>query len=158
LFLFSTGSPEKRQLVADALSRNYAVFVPDEVHSEWGAWPEDNPDVLSVVASITEWKYLKGLQGIPTVAIGISAGGWILGTVALRPGFFDAICLMVSAPKEEAIAASSSNFPPTIFVHMPRDNRIAPRVTTSRYVHIFFNTASFVQSLLLRGLVFSGFY
>ncbi|CAM6101499.1 unnamed protein product [Calypogeia fissa] len=57
----------------------------------------------------------------------MSCGGWIISTIALTPGFFDAICLMISTAKDETqLEALTSEFPPTIFVHMPRDPRIKP--------------------------------
>lgn len=105
----------------------------DVEYSDWGAWPVENPDVQNVVAMISEWKELHGLENLPTVALGSSAGGFIISTLGLFPGFFDSIAIMVCRGQEEAFELATSQYPPVLFIHMPKDPQTAAFIANTRY-------------------------
>lgn len=126
----------------DGLARNYAVFVPESLdvpNGVWESWPEDNPDIQNVVAVISEWKNLHGLENLPTVALGASAGGNILSTLSLRPGLFESVTIMISGGTQEAFKVATSLYSPVIFVHMPKDTATAKYVANARYNNLHHN-------------------
>lgn len=121
-----------RKVVLDALSRGYAVVLipPLNFGRDWEAWPRDSDDIVNVVSTLSWWKSTHGLQNSSTVALGISAGGHVLSTLGLRgPELFDSMVLMVSKGLKQAWRHARSDFyPPTLFVHCPRDFKSAEAI------------------------------
>lgn len=140
-----TGLPEKRKIVMDAIARHYAVLIPHpwDIHGMWEASPETrkiysptSPNILNIMYSLAEWKSEIGVQDdVPTVALGVSSGGVILSALALFSGYFESIGLMVSPGLDEAFESCTRDYPPSIFIHMPKDTSTAQKVFYDRYAH-----------------------
>lgn len=84
------------------------------------------------MAVISEWKTLHGLDNVPTVAMGSSAGGYIISTLSLRPGLFEFVAFMISSGLPEVIEVATSQYPPVIFIQMPKDEELAEVIADTR--------------------------
>ncbi|CAM6099423.1 unnamed protein product [Calypogeia fissa] len=137
-----TGLPEKRKIVMDAIARNYAVLIPHplDIHSmrepsdgTLQAFSTNSPDIMNILYILAEWKGRIDLQeDVPTVALGVSSGGKILSTLGHFPGLFESIGMMISPGLVDAFKSSTLDYPPTIFVHMPKDTATAEMVYYDR--------------------------
>ncbi|CAM6091345.1 unnamed protein product [Calypogeia fissa] len=126
------GLPETRKIVLDALSQRYAVVLisPLNFGQGWEPWPQDSPDLLNAMTILSDWKERHGFVNTSTVALGASAGGHALSTLGLHgPELFDSMVVMVSKGVKEAWRHVRIGFyPPTLFVHCPRDSKTAEAI------------------------------
>lgn len=130
-----SGHPEETKIVRDALLRSYAVFVPDSLveDGDWEAWPQDSRDLENMLSIFADWRRAEGLESSPVVALGISAGGSALSTVALRTGLFESVVLMISHGETPSWDIITEDYPATLFVHMPRDSATAAEIAAVRH-------------------------
>ncbi|XP_021898357.1 uncharacterized protein LOC110815035 [Carica papaya] len=123
------GLPEERLLVLHALARNFAVLTISSAGRCWTLGKER----LLVKNTIRWWVERQKLEALPLVALGASSGGYFVSSLAneLR---FSSIALMVSAGAFDEIAIPK-DYPPTLFVHMPKD--LYRRRKISEYMDVF---------------------
>lgn len=120
------GLPEERLIVLNALAHNFAVLA---VSSVGDCWTYEKERV--VVRDVIQWWIRKnGLSRVPLVAMGASSGGYFVSVLAnddtLR---FSSIVIMIAEGMFDKMEIRS-NYPPTLFVHMPKDssrNQLIPR-------------------------------
>lgn len=120
------GLPEERLIVFNALDRRFAVLA---VSSAGQCWSMDEERLI--VKDIIEWWVVKQrLQSLPLVALGASSGGYFVSVLAtdLR---FSSITIMIAEGLFDRMDIPKS-YPPTLFVHMPKDKR--RRVRIERYL------------------------
>lgn len=109
------GLPEERLIVLHALSRKFAVLT---ISSSGICWSFGNERL--VVAGVVKWWIEKQkLEKLPLVALGASSGGYFVSALAadLR---FTSITLMIAEGLFSRMDISK-DYPPTLFVHMPKD-------------------------------------
>lgn len=109
------GLPEERLITLHALARKFAVLAVSSAGRCWSLGEE-----RVIVKDIIEWWVAKQrLQKLPLVALGASSGGYFVSVLAtdLR---FSSITLMIAEGMFGKIDIPSS-YPPTLFVHMPKD-------------------------------------
>lgn len=109
------GLPEERLIVLHALSRKFAVLT---VSSAGRCWSFGNERL--VVAGVVKWWIEKQkLEKLPLVALGASSGGYFVSALAadLR---FNSITLMIAEGLFSRMDIPK-DYPPTLFVHMPKD-------------------------------------
>ncbi|KAI5662022.1 hypothetical protein M9H77_21345 [Catharanthus roseus] len=109
------GLPEERLIVLHALARKFAVLAVSSVGRCWSFKEE-----RVVVKEIIEWWVAKQrLQKLPLVALGASSGGYFVSVLAadLR---FSSITVMIAEGMFDNMDITNS-YPPTLFVHMPKD-------------------------------------
>ncbi|XP_015973362.1 uncharacterized protein LOC107496576 isoform X1 [Arachis duranensis] len=110
------GLPEERLLVLNALARGFAVIT---ISSAGRCWAYNGVEKF-VVKDIIKWFVGKEkLEKLPLVALGASSGGYF---VSLLPTImkFNSIVLMIAEGMFEKFDVEE-NYPPTLFVHMPKD-------------------------------------
>ncbi|MCD7471400.1 hypothetical protein HAX54_011809 [Datura stramonium] len=120
------GLPEERLIVLNALARRFAVLVVSSAERCWSFEEE-----RLIVKDIIEWWVVKQkLQSLPLVALGASSGGYFVSVLAtdLR---FSSITIMIAEGLFDQMDIPKS-YPPTLFVHMPKDKR--RRVIIERYL------------------------
>eukprot|EP00897_Mesotaenium_endlicherianum_P009758 jgi/Mesen1/8810/ME000053S08216 len=130
--------PEDRALTQAALRRGYAVIAIGSQDACWDAtWPpESSQDVATVLPIITQWQHKHALLALPLAALGASSGGYFVTVLAHRLKL-NALAVYISSGVEAALSAEpelveqGARFPPTLFVHMPRDKKMARRVARS---------------------------
>ncbi|XP_004491349.1 uncharacterized protein [Cicer arietinum] len=109
------GLPEERLLVLHALAQRFAVVTISSEHRCWTYGKE-----LLVVKDILEWWIGKRRLGkLPLVALGASSGGYFVSLLATVKKF-NSIVLMIAEGMFEEIDINE-DYPPTLFVHMPKD-------------------------------------
>lgn len=116
------GLPEERLIVLHALRHKYAVLAISSVGRCWSYGKE-----RSVVAGIIRWWIGKHkLEKLPLVALGASSGGYFVSALAtdLR---FSSITLMIAEGMFNRMDIPK-DYPPTLFVHMPKDEARKLRV------------------------------
>lgn len=116
------GLPEERLIVLHALSRKFAVLT---MSSSRVCWSLGNERV--VVAGVVKWWIEKQkLEKLPLVALGASSGGYFVSALAadLR---FSSITLMIAEGVFSRMDIPK-DYPPTLFVHMPKDEARKLRV------------------------------
>ncbi|KAJ7541592.1 hypothetical protein O6H91_10G066500 [Diphasiastrum complanatum] len=117
------GLPEERALLLSALARHYAVIA---ISSEGQC---SSPKLYSerVNFILADWIPSRGLEGLPVAALGVSSGGYFVSSLALQFPF-QALVIMISEGNLKSIE-SSQIYPPTLFVHMPKDEERSLVVT-----------------------------
>jgi len=117
------GLPEERRIVRAALAAGYvALAVSSQDRAFSRCWSED--DVEPVVRILAHIRHQLGLGSLPVVALGASSGGGFLPILAQRVRLA-AMAVQIAAAHPSLL---SKTFPPTAFIHMPRDSRTAARV------------------------------
>ncbi|XP_074379913.1 uncharacterized protein LOC141721071 [Apium graveolens] len=116
------GLPEERLIVLHALSRKFAVLT---ITSSGKCWSFGN-ERLVVVGVVKWWIEKQNLEKIPLVALGASSGGYFVSAIAadLR---FNSITLMIAEGVFNRMDIPK-DYPPTLFVHMPKDEARKLRV------------------------------
>lgn len=112
------GLPEERLIVLKALRRGYAVLVISSLRTCWTLGDE----VVSVEGLIKWWIAEHHLQKLPLVGLGISSGGEFLSYLATSEEIkFRSIAIMIAEGVIDTLTSLPVDYPPTIFVHMPKD-------------------------------------
>ncbi|KAJ8763086.1 hypothetical protein K2173_023291 [Erythroxylum novogranatense] len=125
------GLPEERLLVLHALAHKYAVLTISSAGRCWTLGDE-----LVIVKSIIRWWIERNkVEKLPLVALGASSGGHFVSVLAtsLR---FSSITLLVAEAILDPVDISE-DYPPTLFVHMPKDLRRRQKI--SEFVEIMKN-------------------
>ncbi|GLU04037.1 hypothetical protein SLE2022_212040 [Rubroshorea leprosula] len=109
------GLPEERLLVLHALFWKFAVLTISSAKRCWTFGEEK----LIVEEIIRWWIKRHKLEKLPLVALGASSGGYFVSALAydLR---FSSITLMIAEGVFDKMDIPN-DYPPTLFVHMPKD-------------------------------------
>ncbi|MCO5591780.1 hypothetical protein L7F22_045772 [Adiantum nelumboides] len=113
------GLPEERSIVARALAKGYAVIAISSTRECWGL----QADTAKVLTTLSSWISDKGLNRLPVVALGASSGGFFVSALATEYKF-SSLVIMISEGKFKSLQLNK-NYPPTLFIHMPKDKRRA---------------------------------
>ncbi|XP_010504845.1 PREDICTED: uncharacterized protein LOC104781793 [Camelina sativa] len=110
-----TGLPEERFLVRFALAKKFSVLTVSSAGKCWTLGKEK-----TIVENIIKsWVDKHKLQRLPLVALGASSGGYFVSALATHLRF-SSIVLMIAEGVFDQISISK-HYPPTLFVHMPKD-------------------------------------
>ncbi|XVF60790.1 hypothetical protein PTKIN_Ptkin08bG0076700 [Pterospermum kingtungense] len=109
------GLPEERLLVLHALARKFAVLT---ISSAGRCWTYGK-DRLIVEDIIRWWVKRQKLEKLPLVALGASSGGYFVSALANHLKF-SSITLMIAEGVFDQMDIIE-DYPPTLFVHMPKD-------------------------------------
>lgn len=109
------GLPEERLLVLHGLAQGFAVITISSAQRCWTFGKE----VLVVKDIIEWWIGRKKLEKLPLVALGASSGGYFVSVLATAMKFSSTV-LMIAEGMFEQIDVKG-DYPPTLFVHMPKD-------------------------------------
>lgn len=111
------GFPEERLIVLHALDRRFAVLTVSSSGKCWSFGKEKN-----VVKWITKWWIEKHkLERLPIMALGASSGGYFVSALAAEMRY-RSVVLMIAGGVFETMGIPEG-YPPTLFVHMPKDRR-----------------------------------
>mmetsp|Transcript_34601 Transcript_34601/g.75629 ORF Transcript_34601/g.75629 Transcript_34601/m.75629 type:complete len:583 (-) Transcript_34601:169-1917(-) len=136
-----TGLPEQRKIVRAAVSRNYAVFAissRDRIHSR--CWQvsldlDGNEDLRTVDKLVDDYIPASGMGALPIYVIGLGDNGGMFASLLPHRIKVTAMTIQLSGAVIEALEtplpAAIGEFPPTLFVHMPRDEHTARAVERS---------------------------
>ncbi|BBN09541.1 hypothetical protein MPTK1_4g20580 [Marchantia polymorpha subsp. ruderalis] len=122
-----TGMPEERLLTLNSLSRGYAVIAVSSTAECWKA----SVDVPKVVTVLKSWTARYRLEHLPVVALGASSGGYFVSILAAQYKFQSLVIQISYLGKVDGMVIDST-YPPTLFVYMPKDTRLALRIKDSR--------------------------
>ncbi|KAJ7963894.1 Secretion-regulating guanine nucleotide exchange factor [Quillaja saponaria] len=109
------GLPEERLLVLHGLARGFAIITISSLGRCWTFGEE----VLIGNDIIKWWTNNKKLEKLPLVALGASSGGYFVSVLATNVRF-SRIVLMIAEGMFQQMDIEQ-NYPPTLFVHMPKD-------------------------------------
>lgn len=116
------GLPEERLLVLHALARKFAVLAVSSAGRCWNFGEE-----VFIVKDIIEWWLAKEkLEKLPLVGLGASSGGYLISALATQLKF-SSITIMIA----EGLFGQmdiTGDYPPTLFVHMPKDEERKQRI------------------------------
>jgi predicted esterase len=134
------GLPEEIRIRKTAMRRRYAVVAISSIDRKIGCWRGEE-DIARVAHALTSLQNQTRLKGLPLYGLGASSGGmFVLMLASHSAPRFTAITSQIMAlyPAEEEmelrIRQSSHPYPPTLFVHMPRDEMTARAVSECRSV------------------------
>ncbi|KAK9750223.1 hypothetical protein RND81_02G180900 [Saponaria officinalis] len=116
------GLPEEKRIVQYALSHNFGVLVITSSDTCWSAGNE----ILWVAKIIKWWVAKNDLVNVPLFGLGASAGGYFLSRLATNVRFRGIVLMISSGLFDKMIIPD--DYPPTLFVHMPKDARRARKV------------------------------
>ncbi|KAK1419756.1 hypothetical protein QVD17_29067 [Tagetes erecta] len=111
------GLPEERAIVLEALARKFAVIAVSSKGKCWSLMKE----TLIVEGIIKFWVKKHNLESLPVVALGASSGGYFVSMLASKMKF-SSIVVMIAEGVFDRIDVTE-RYPPTLFVHMPKDGR-----------------------------------
>lgn len=113
------GMPEERLLVREALRLRYAVIGISSLGKCWSFGKE----VTTVKQIISGWiERHPELNNLPVFGLGASSGGHFLSILATKMKF-RALTLVVAQGLFKSMSdVVLSDYPPTLFVHMPKDD------------------------------------
>ncbi|CAI7881777.1 unnamed protein product [Closterium sp. NIES-54] len=126
------GLPEDMALVQHALKRRLAVIAVSSLSTCWDTSfpPERSLDIPPVVQVLTTWRQQHHLRTLPLFALGASSGGYFISLLAHSIDL-QALAIIISSGVKKAFDSplpSGRQFPPTLFVHMPKDEQRAEAV------------------------------
>lgn len=116
------GLPEELSVVRAVLGRGYAAVALSsrDRHSKCWALHADGPRARG---ALEELRRRHGLAEAPLYALGASSGGSFVAGLALEMQL-DAVGVMIAAPPR-ALLKGRADYPPALFLHMPRDTTTA---------------------------------
>ncbi|XP_017984493.1 PREDICTED: uncharacterized protein LOC18612148 [Theobroma cacao] len=117
------GLPEERLLVLHALARKFAVLTISSAGRCWTFGKER----LIVEDIIRWWVKRQNLEKLPLVALGASSGGYFVSALA-NDLKFSSIALMIAEGIFDQMDIIE-DYPPTLFVHMPKDVHRQQKIT-----------------------------
>lgn len=118
------GLPEERRLRAAALRRRLALVAVSSLdRTGKRCWAEARKDGGTAVAAILrDWTAARGLGRLPLYAMGASSGGQMALALPKVAKEIKGVYAQVRGVADEALALPGGRrFPPTAFVHMPKD-------------------------------------
>ncbi|KAJ0052105.1 hypothetical protein Pint_01439 [Pistacia integerrima] len=110
------GLPEERLLVLHALTRKFSVLT---ISSSRRCWTLREERVI-VKDIIQWWVERHKLEKLPLVALGASSGGYFVSALATNLRF-SSVTLMIAEGVFDQMDIPE-DYPPTLFVHMPKDS------------------------------------
>ncbi|KAK3042440.1 hypothetical protein RJ639_000164 [Escallonia herrerae] len=116
------GLPEERLIVLHALARKFAVVAVSSAGRCWSFGKER----LLVGGIIKWWVKKQNLEKLPLVALGASSGGYFVSVLATDLKF-SSIAIMIAEGMFDQIDITK-DYPPTLFVHMPKDKARKQRI------------------------------
>lgn len=119
------GLPEERLIVLHALARKFAIITISSAGRCWSYGRE-----RSIVKSIIKWWIENNNLGkLPLMALGASSGGYFVSALATDIKF-SSITLMIAEGVFDGMDIPN-NYPPTLFVHMPKDRARLHAINTN---------------------------
>ncbi|KAJ9685918.1 hypothetical protein PVL29_015010 [Vitis rotundifolia] len=116
------GLPEERLIVLHSLNRKFAVLTISSAGKCWSFGEES-----LIVKGIIQWWIEKNkLEKLPLVALGASSGGYFVSVLATNLRF-SSITLMIAEGRFRKMDITK-DYPPTLFVHMPKDQARKQRI------------------------------
>ncbi|XP_057469622.1 uncharacterized protein LOC130758652 [Actinidia eriantha] len=116
------GLPEERLIVLHALARKFAVLTISSVGKCWSFGEE-----RMIVKEIIKWWVDKyELEKLPVFALGASSGGHFVSMLATDMSF-SSITIMIAEGLFDHMDITRG-YPPTLFVHMPKDESRRQRI------------------------------
>eukprot|EP00877_Chromochloris_zofingiensis_P014870 jgi/Chrzof1/9637/Cz04g10160.t1 len=140
-----SGSPEEVNITRTALAMNYTVIAinsQDRTHKCWQTGQsrhEDSSDLKKVRQVLRAFVSREGLKHKPIYALGVSSGG-VMALMMARKVPLAGICSQLTGLPPGVLGSLVSNlpegrvFPPTMFVHMPRDRAYARMIDVNRAI------------------------
>ncbi|KAG2712601.1 hypothetical protein I3760_04G134600 [Carya illinoinensis] len=119
------GLPEERLIVLNALARKFAVLTISSAARCW-TFREEKFVVKDI---IKQWVEKNRLQQFPLVALGASSGGYFISVLATELKF-SSLTIMIAEGIFDKIHITRE-YPPTLFVHMPKDRRRHTKINES---------------------------
>ncbi|CAL9205319.1 unnamed protein product [Musa hybrid cultivar] len=116
-----TGLPEERIFVLRALERKFAVLT---ISSLGRCWSFEETEAIKWI--IKWWIEKNKLGKLPIMAMGASSGGYFVSALAAEMRF-RSLSIMIA----EGVFASAGvpkDYPPTLFVHMPKDRNTMKKI------------------------------
>lgn len=117
------GLPEDRLLVLNALHQKFAVLTISSAGRCWTLGEER----LIIKDIIRWWVTQHKLENLPLVGLGASSGGYFISALA-RDLRFSSITLMIAEGVFDQMDIPN-DYPPTLFVHMPKDVRRQQKIS-----------------------------
>lgn len=121
---FCNAGPEERAIVLSALARGHAVITIKSAQSAAnGTWPDGcktpcctQHEIDVVQEYIESWSLKHGTPDrLPVAALGVSAGGYLVSTLALQMELYG-IVLQISSGCTQSFETARAPFPPSLFV------------------------------------------
>lgn len=113
------GLPEERLIVLHALYRKFAVVTISSIGRCWSF----NKEKENVIWMIKWWTEKYNLEKLPIVAMGASSGGYFVSALAYELNFSSIVIMIAEGVFEQR--GIPEKYPPTLFIHMPKDSRRA---------------------------------
>lgn len=134
------GLPEEKQIVLDALAQNFAVLVITSSDVCWSY----GKDGLRVKEILRWWLEKHDLVKSPLVGFGASSGGYFLSILATEVRF-RGIVLMIASGLFDQMDSIPEEYPPTLFVHMPKDVKRGRKI--DRHIRMLRNKGIEVEEI-----------
>jgi hypothetical protein len=115
------GLPEDVAITDFALRRRFAVLAVASAGDCWSLGKEVN----GAKRVIQSWTVKNGLESLPVAALGASSGGYFVSRLAAKMSLTAIVIMIAEGAFGGSAGAPPAVYPPTMFIHMPKDRRRA---------------------------------
>lgn len=129
------GLPEEVRIVRAIVAAGWGAIALSSEATCW-SFGEDGP---RVTRALSEFRAAHRLSSLPLAAIGASSGGALVLQLPKLVQLHAVVSQIMAIPPHMLEGLRGAAFPPTLFVHMPRDRRT--ELLVRKCVHHLSNTA-----------------
>mgnify|MGYP003685014893 CR=1 FL=1 len=125
------GLPEEVRVTNAILTQDWgAIALSAADRGLYRCWNFES-DAGSVVKVLAAFRQVHRLSHLPLAALGVSSGGAFVLQLARRIPLSAIVCQVMAIPPSYYVGFQGARFPPTLFIHMFRDQRTAMLVRRS---------------------------
>lgn len=122
------GLPEEVRISSAIVTAGWAaIAVSSADRTSFRCWDFET-DETRVVHALAEFREEHRLNHLPLAAFGVSSGGALVLQLAKVVPLHAIVSQIMAIPPSYLVGFGGAPFPPTLFIHMPRDRRTAAGV------------------------------
>jgi len=119
------GLPEEKRIASAALEAGYLPLAFSSADREGSRCWRPEADGPRVALALEQLLARFKLQSLPRLALGASSGGGFVALLPLYSPGFAALCIQIMAAHAGQLIHPNHTYPPSLWVHMPRDEAMA---------------------------------
>jgi hypothetical protein len=117
------GLPEELRITSAIVAAGWAAIALSSADRGSSRCWDFETDGARVVPALTEFRKSNNLSHLPLAALGVSSGGAFVLQLAKAIPLHAVVSQIMAIPPSYLVGYRGAPFPPTLFIHMPRDKR-----------------------------------
>jgi hypothetical protein len=119
------GLPEELRISSAIVDAGWAAIAMSSADRHSSRCWDFETDGPRVVHALAEFRKEHRLNHLPLAALGVSSGGAFVLLLAKMVPLHAVVSQIMAVPPSYLVGFGGAPFPPTLFIHMPRDRRTA---------------------------------